>query len=94
MLIAAGFLSEHMFPETDTRTAPVIFSMSLQTASEAIVAMFMPMASPVENENLRKRFLPSGNFSMRTSFPCDVVVLTATWIAFSLLSIQSMTWMQ
>ncbi|MBO4763534.1 MAG: SDR family NAD(P)-dependent oxidoreductase [Candidatus Methanomethylophilaceae archaeon] len=52
-LIAAGFLSEHMFPDTETIVAPVAFSISLQTASEAMVAMFMPMASPVENDSLR-----------------------------------------
>ena len=43
----AGFLSVHMFPETDTSTAPVFWHISLQTASEAMVHMFMPMASPV-----------------------------------------------
>ena len=40
-------------PETDTSTAPVASSMSLQAASEAMVAMFIPMASPVSKENLR-----------------------------------------
>ena len=53
MLIAAGFLSEHMFPETEIITAPVSFSRSLQMASVAMVAMFMPMASPVSYRHLR-----------------------------------------
>ena len=42
-----------MFPETDIMTAPVSFSMMRQTASEAMVAMFIPMASPVSKANLR-----------------------------------------
>jgi len=45
--IAAGFLSVHILPETDIMTAPVSFSMSLHTASVAMVAIFIPMASPV-----------------------------------------------
>ena len=53
MLIAAGFLSEHMFPETDIMTAPVSLSRSLQIASVAMVAMFIPMASPVSYRHLR-----------------------------------------
>jgi len=65
MFMAAGFLSEHMLPETETMTAPVSFSRSLQTASDAMVAMFMPMASPVSKRNLRWRLLPFGYLSMR-----------------------------
>ena len=53
MLMAAGFLSLHMLPDTDTMTAPVASSMTLQAASDAMVAMFIPMASPVSKENLR-----------------------------------------
>ena len=53
MLMAAGFLSLHMLPDTDTMTASVASSITLHAASEAMVAMFMPMASPVSKLNLR-----------------------------------------
>ena len=50
--MAAGFLSEHMLPETEIITAPVSLSISLPTASLARVAMFIPMASPVSKDSL------------------------------------------
>ncbi len=53
MLMAAGFLSVHILPETETISAPVFSAISLHTASDAMVAMFIPMASPVSKENLR-----------------------------------------
>ena len=91
--MAAGFLSEHMFPDTDIITAPVSLSRSLQMASVAIVAMFIPMASPVSYRHLRYRLLPLGYTSILCSLPWDVVSATAPWILSMLASIHSTTFL-
>jgi len=46
-LMAAGFLSEQRLPEGGDRQATVSASTTPQTASVAMVAMFIPIASLV-----------------------------------------------
>ena len=57
-LIAAGFLSVHILPERATGIAPVSSAILSDIFSPAIVTMFMPIASPVENSSLTNTLVP------------------------------------
>ena len=69
-LIADGFLSVQTLPERLMHFAPVSLSISsLITASHAITAMFMPMASFVSKTNLKYTFLPTIHGWISVSMP-------------------------
>ncbi len=78
-LTAAGFLSVQRLPESATSRAPVSRSTTALAASEAIVTMFIPIASPVVNSSRTKTEVPAIDVVAATSRPWRVVASAAVW---------------
>ena len=67
--IAAGFLSQHIFPDEAISKSPVASSITFAAASEAIVAIFIPIASPVLYDILTYTLVPAVYVEIPISFP-------------------------